>query len=152
MSEPTYRETVVSQFIARLQAITVVGGYSVDIGERLFVGEVPELGPDDPKAAVALVVGPDTIRHIGEHVTLTLPMEISAVVRGEPNASVWLRVERILGDIKRAVEGGDRRLDGLLRERIERGQTQTREREPGSQCSGVSIDYFVPMSEQWGLP
>lgn len=155
MSEPTYRESVVAEFVTRLQAITIANGFSADLGDSLYVGEVPDLGPDDPAAAVALTIGTDQILGVGEHVRIVLPLQISAVVRGEPNASVWMKVERILGDIKRAIEvetDPTRRLGGLLRERIERGNTQTLQREGGSTSSGAEIVYFVPMAEQWGHP
>lgn len=147
----TKRQDILEALRARLQAITRIGGYATDAGALVFLGEQPDLGPDDPDVALAIGVGDDEPGHQGEHVFIRLPLEIQAIAKASLDEP-WLTIEAVIGDIKKAVEQSDRTLGGYVKRQIERGVTRTLAREPGSTTVGVGITYVAPYVEVWGAP
>jgi hypothetical protein len=145
------RVAAIAELRTRLGHITIANGFNTDAGDLVFLCERPQLGPDDPVAAVALVVGADEPGHQGEHVVLLLPVSIQAhvkVVADDP----WMTVEAIVEDIKRAIET-DHDLDGALLPRgLERGSTEPLEREDGSSTVGCGVEYRLRFKERWGAP
>ena len=47
MPEPSKRERILEVLIGRLERIQVSNGFSTDVGQTLYLGEAPMLGPDD---------------------------------------------------------------------------------------------------------
>lgn len=145
------RRKILEAIKTRLGAIRVSSGFATDAGLMVFLNEAPALGPDDPSTAIVILVGVDTPMWQGETMLLRLPLEIQAIAKADIDAP-WLAVEDVLGDIKKAVELADRTLGGLVRRQIDRGPTQTLQREPGSEYVGLSILYTAPYKEAWGSP
>jgi hypothetical protein len=133
----------------RLQQITVANGFNTDAGDLVFLGERPALGPDDPAAAVAIVVGPDEPTFQGPKIILVLPVQVEAHVR-EDVADPWLQVEAVIEDIKTAVEL-DHDLGGRVND-LRRGSVTPLDREDGSTTVGAGIEYRLVIAEQWGTP
>jgi hypothetical protein len=149
MAAPSRRQLILEAFVTRLEAITVDNGFQTDVGLNVFFGVAPDLGPDDPNEAVALVVGDDAAGYQGEHIVIELPVDVVALAKAtleEP----WVAVEAVLSDIKKAVELEDRTLGQLVMRQIRRGSTRTLPRETGSQIVGASIRYLAPHAEVWG--
>lgn len=149
----TTRLQVLNAIKARLAVITVANGYATDAGQLIALGEVTELGDDDPDAALAIVVGDDAPKPQST-VGTTLaewPLRIAALAKADL-AEPWTTVEQVLGDIKRAFELSDRTLGGLLKGDIQRGSTRVIPRDPGSTTIGVAITYVGIVSERWGQP
>lgn len=147
----TIRQAIVANAVDRVMAIQtgVDSDFETDAGKAVYIGSTPELGKDDPGEAIAVVLNDDDVTKDTPKTFLTLPVEIQALVRVGP-INAWLRMEAILGDIKRAMEIGDRReLGGYP---MRRGPTRTLPREPGSNTAGVGVTYFVDYSETWGQP
>jgi hypothetical protein len=143
------RELVLAEAIERLAQIQQRAGFNTDAGEHVFLGETPQLGKDDPDAALAIVVGDDEATAIDSRRSFRLvPLEIQAVIK-VGRCQGWITVEQMLADIKRAFETEDRR---LLTYPQSRGATRTLPREEGSTVAGVGITYFIDMAEAWGLP
>lgn len=148
----TYRrQAIVEALVARLEAIRSDDEFETDAGQAVFVGETPQLGPDDPNEAIAISIGDDEVRYQGENVFLVLPVTIEALVKGDLDRP-YLTAERVLGDIKRAIELSDRTLGGLVRRQIERSVTRTLRREPGMTAVGIGVTYLCPYVEAWGAP
>lgn len=146
------RQQIIEALQARLEAIRQPSDtFDTDAGAVIYVNESPALGEDDPKTAIVMVIGDDVPTRTGEHVILTLPVEIQAIASDDID-NCWMAVEPVLADIKRAIELSDRSLGRLLRQRIERGATRTLPREEGSTTVGVSISYDCPYVEAWGNP
>jgi len=145
------RRLILEAIRARLWEIRTVNGFATDAGETVFLGETPELGPDDPEQAIAIVVDDELPAHQGENVFSVMPVVVAALAKADLDEP-WLAVEAVLGDIKRAIELEDRTLGGLVRLRFERGATRTMKREPGSVTVGVAIEYRAPILEKWGSP
>jgi hypothetical protein len=139
--EPTKRQLILAALEARLQTTN----------HTVFVGEMRELGEDDPDVAIALLVGEDVPNYQGEKLAIRLPLPIAALAKANLDAP-WQSVEGLLGAIKRAVELEDRTLGGLVKREIVRGATQVLQREPGSQTVGLVITYEAPFTEKWGNP
>lgn len=150
MAEPL-RLQILQALTTRVQEITVGHGFNTDAGLTVFLGETPQLGPEDPPAAVALVVGDEVPKYQGENVFIELPIGVQALARADLDQP-WVTVEALIGDIKRAVELADRTLGGLVRRQIVRGPVVALEREPGSTTVGASVTYFAPYVEAWGNP
>lgn len=149
----TIRQTIAADAISRLGEIQAgVGDFETDAGANVFIGERPELGKDDPDEVLAIVFGDDEITKDTPKTYLTLPIEIQAVVKVSPT-NAWLRVESMLGDIKRAMETdsvrGRRELGSYP---MRRGTTRTLPREPGSATIGVGVTYFIDYAEPWSQP
>lgn len=145
------RQQIIQAFVTRLGAIEARDGFNTDAGLTVYVNERPTFGPDDPCEAIALVVGDDEVGYHGEHLWVRLPIEIHALATAEM-AEPWKTIERVLADIKKAVELSDRTLGGLVPRMIERESTVTLEREEGSTSVGVAVTYVAPYKELWGTP
>ncbi len=152
------RRVIVQAALARLQRIQTVNGFATDAGAALYIGEAPELGQDDPDAAICLLVPDDVPKQQGNKILVTLPLEIQAVAKVDQsklwllidNAYVeepWLIAEVVLEDIKRAIETQDRTVLDL-----ERGVTRVLRREPGSTVVGMGVRYSLQYQETWGNP
>lgn len=145
------RQAILAAFIARLSGILIADGYQTDVGQVVFIGERPVLGPDDPDASIDVVVGADEPGYQGENVFVSLPVTVRAVVKATRD-SAWATVEAAVSDIKTAIET-DHDLGGLLVARgLERGTVEPRDREPGDVVVGVGIRYTLKYVEKWGAP
>ncbi len=147
---PTQRRRILEAFIARLEVILVERGFATDVGQKIFIGEIPQLGPSDPDAAIAIIVG-EQPGNLGLNVFTQLPYEILAIAKADLDRA-WLTVEDVIGDVKRAIELEDRTLGGLVLEQLSRGSVKTIPREPGSTTIGASITYLADFKEGWGTP
>ena len=145
------RQRILDWFRTQLETITRANGFRTDAGAAIYLGGIPELGPDEPDVAIALTVEPDEPSVDLKHVVIRLPLEIHALAKGSMNEP-WTAIEAVLSDIKEAIEQQDRTLGGLVLNRIERGQTQTIPRQAGSLTVGVTIGYIAPYKERWGNP
>ena len=145
------RQQILEALRARLWAIRTTAGFATDAGETVFLGETPELGPDDPEQAIAMVVEDEIPTYQGENLYTTIPIVIAALAKADLDEP-WLAVEAVLGDIKAAVELADRTLGGLVTRQIQRGPTRTMQRDAGSVTVGVAIEYRCPLVEAWGRP
>lgn len=148
---PSTRDQLLAAVVARLRAIRRRAGFATDVGEAVFRGVLPILGPDDPDTAVAVVVGEDTPRFQGEQLLIRLPLHLAVVAKADLDEP-WESVELVLTDVKRAMELADRTVGGLVRGGLERGQTRTLDREPGTTTTGVVVTYIAPYLERWGQP
>lgn len=151
MATASRRHQIINAMVERLQAISIRDGFNTDAGERIYVGEAPQLGADDPDEAIALVIGDDQPEIAGPAFLIGLPLEVHALCKVTVD-DPWTRIEYLLADIKSAVELEDRRFDGLLMGHLERGATQTRPREPESLTAGLIVPYRAPYKETWGNP
>jgi hypothetical protein len=145
------RSEVLSAFLERLQAITVAGGYSCDVGGGLTIGEVLRLGRDDAAAALLVLVGDSNVKFQGEQILIDLPVTVLMMADAGPGGA-WAQTEALLADVKRAVETSDRRLGRRLREELRRGAERSMDREPGSATVGITITYWLAYAEVWGNP
>lgn len=145
------RRAALTTLRTRLRGITKLAGYNTDVGKLVFLAEEPVLGPDDPEAALAIVVGTDEPGFQGEHVVVRLPVEVQAVVKVAAS-DPWMTIEAILEDVYKAVET-DHNLGGALLARgLERGSTRPLDREPGSEYVGAGVEYRLLYKQLWGTP
>lgn len=143
------RQRQLEAFKVRLQAIAKTDGFETDAGSAVYMNEVPAMGPDDPDALIAMVVGDEQPKHQAYGLSMTLPIEVQAIVKttlDEP----WVAAEQMLSDIKKAVELENRTLGRLLLHPLERGITRILPRETGSSFVGVGITYSMERTEAWG--
>jgi hypothetical protein len=145
------RQQVLEAVQTRQEAIRKADGFQTDAGETVYLGERPELGPDDPDAVIAIVVRDDQVKVQSGKVFVTLPIAICANAKADLEAP-WVAIEALISDIKTAMELEDKTLDGLLSEPIGRGSTRTLDREAGSMTVGASVTYVLSYTEQWGRP
>lgn len=145
------RQRILEAFMARIQQITVENGYETDAGSRVYLGETPELGEDDPINAIAIIVGDTEPQYQGAQVLERLPVEIQALAKADLDQP-YIAAEVILGDIVRAVEQEDRTLGGVVKRQIEVGPTRTMRRESGMTTVGISITYYAPFTRVFGRP
>jgi hypothetical protein len=158
------REQILGALSSRLAAIAIGNGYNTDAGAEIWLGQVMEFGEDDPNAVISIVVGDEQPTGALQKykVQVGVPYEIQAVVRVSPDRNEWRLVERMIEDIKRAVELDDPSLglhtdgrmlvngngsDGLIRDRV-----RTLPREPGMTTVGAGVTYIAQIVEQWGAP
>lgn len=159
------RQLAILDLRDRLAWITVSHGYNSDAGQNISMGEVITLGPDDPPAALAIVVGADSPVVEGGLVKTSVPVEVQAFVPADIEAPL-IALERLIADIKVAVEiegndqnaalGGDASIDrslvGTLPRGLTRGSTRPIPREEGSTVVGASVQYILAFEEGWGKP
>jgi len=150
------RELVIVGLLGRLERITKDNGFSTDAGRQIFVNESPDLGPDDPTDAVALVSREDIVAWQAGKLLIRWPIEVQGLAKVVDPQEVWrafLEAEAVAADIKRAIELDDRTLGGLLVARgIERVSTRVIPRDPGGTTVGAAVSYVLVMEETWGNP
>lgn len=147
----TRRSKILTTFIARLAAITVANGFATNAGQKIYQNYTPELtSKDEPDAALALLIDEDRHEQHGDKLLIELPLMVCSLVKVSLDDPLSLS-EAVIGDIKKAVEI-DTHLNGLLRDYMERGSTQTLERQAGSVTVGSVVPYVLPYSEKWGDP
>jgi len=153
MATQSARERILDALVQRLSAINGVAPFQTELGTKIYLGEVPGLGPDDPIEALVLIPDDETIEHQKLNLQIDWAIVIGAVVRSDADRP-WARVEHAIADIKRAVELTDRRL-GIpadVNNPIKRGATRVFERPEGSHVVGAGVTYIVPYVESWGMP
>lgn len=155
----TKRQAALEELFARAALIRKASGYASDCGQAIYFGINAQLGPDDPAEAIGISVGDDRVRDesgsgVDDGLTyIELPVQFAALASVEQlKSEAWRRVEAVLGDIKRAVEFGDRSLSGLLVKPLQRGPTRTMRAEAGSGTLGVSVQYVLAYVETFGDP
>jgi hypothetical protein len=147
------RQAILTELLARVTAIQVANGFSTDAGLIVLFGETPMLGPDDPPAAIAVIVGddqsPDPSANLGDDILTQVPVDIQAIARADVDQP-WLTVEAIIADIKRAIETARSHARRTADADLQRGRTRTLSREPGATCIGASVQYAPIYLETWG--
>lgn len=151
--EKSHREYILERLIARLEAIkTDDDEFSTDAGRNIYLGET-QLGEHDPPEAIAIVPNDDEQKYQGQGLFLTWPITIYALgkIDGDDTVDGWRRAERVLADVKRAIELEDRTLDGAVKPWFERDRTRSVKRF-GSLTVGIAITYLFSYTENWGNP
>jgi hypothetical protein len=151
------RAAILAEFITRLSAITMASGFLTDAGQAIYCYETPQLGPDDPAIAIAVVPRDEEVTYQGAKFYNQLPVEVQAVcrlTRGQVGLEEFTAIENLLTDIKSAIESGNRltsaKFGGLIPDGLDRQGVRTVPREPGSTVVAVGIPYLAPYSEDWG--
>lgn len=154
MPEPSRRRQILAIYCERLKAIRGPAGFFTEAGRHVFVGEIPNLGTDDPDDAIAILGQQDEWRQQGKAFFVRWPITIWAVTKADPDPSeAYLAVEDLLADIERAVELDDMTLGGLVYQPIVRlAPRLTLPREEGSLVVGVGVTYANDWKEGWGHP
>lgn len=148
----TRRHRALAEIGRRLRLISVSNGFRTDAGAAVFLGEDATLGPDDNAAAIAVAVPQDETIHHGENVGTEVPVEVHAFVKAGI-ADPLLALERVLGDVKQAIELPDRTLGGaLVTNGLVRASVRPAEREEGSEYVGAVVTYVMTIVEGWGSP
>jgi hypothetical protein len=144
------RESILTTLKARLADVQRTNDFQTDIGLCLFVNEIPELGPDDPRESVCLLMGGEQLR--GNWPAVLVEAEIYVLVLVDATLTDgWVVLEQAIADVKQAIElDDDRRLSGLLHSPIERGAIETATREPGTSAMAATVPYTVRYKETWG--
>jgi hypothetical protein len=155
MSEASRRELAFDDLLARLATITRANGFTSDAGNYIFMGEAPGWGEDDPSEAIVIDVRDDHPETRGSIVETVVPIAVQAAVPVDlPDP--WRTIERLVADIKRAVENdaipGHHALAGSLPNGLERGTTAPIRRTPGATYVGAEVTYNVTFEEEWGSP
>lgn len=151
------RADVIAEIKARLEGISIAGGFRTDAGATVLVNELPEFGETSvggatPTSAIVLLVGTDERTWSGKAFMVRLPMAAMGLVDTDSvsTGDAWRLAEDLAADIKQAIETDDRRLGSLLMEFLERGDTEILAREPGTSTMGVVVNYVAPFKEPWG--
>jgi hypothetical protein len=139
----------------RVAEIQEANGFRTDAGLHLFYGPT-NLGPSDPQLGIAIVPGDTTTRFDsdqggeGASKTITLPIEFHAIARDDLDDTL-VKIESLIGDIKRAVELPDVTLDKQA-DSFEPGEVGPLPRVPGSTTIGARVGYVASYTEPWGQP
>lgn len=150
------RQTLIQDlFLARLAAIQIADGYVTDAGSHVFFGVTPGFGPDDPPAAIVVVVGDDArVQNPRKVVWAQVPIEVQCLVTIDTSriAEPGIVIEEMLTDVERAIEQVDEAMAGSDKRSLEVGPVRTLGREPGSTSVGVGITYLLKYARPWGTP
>jgi hypothetical protein len=151
------RKRILAEVVRRLSLITTANGFQTDAGQVLDVGIARRLGPNDPDAAIAVLLLDEVTVYQAGRVASDWPIEIIAVANASDNREApWLLVEDVLADIRRAMELPDiedRTFARLLRSPgMEIGSARTFDRDEASEIVGVSQTYGFPLVRGFGVP
>lgn len=150
---PSVREQVADAVIARVREIQRINGFNTDAGLAVVLGQRVAPSESDPDTVLQVMVGSDTnATWQSGKVFYRIPFEFQVISRAG-RAESWREAERLLQDVKRAIELPDTKLGGLLdHPGLERIPARTLEREPGAEDVGIEITYLAPVQESWGNP
>lgn len=99
----TIRQKIITAVESRVAAITIVNGYSTDIGKNVFVVE-KKLGKEDPPAVVIWPQVEETAQKFGKQLCI-MPIQIDGISHFQSlNPSVV--AEKMLGDLIKNITGG----------------------------------------------
>jgi len=146
----TRRLLILERLGALAGVIKVANGFDSDAGLHVYIGTAPELGPNDPDYAIAIVPGDELTTEDGR-LSNSFPVEVQAIGKAAA-ADAWINLELLVGDLKRAIELEDRTLGSVIKGVMKRGATRTLERPPGSLTIGAGIIYSCPYVDEWGNP
>jgi hypothetical protein len=146
----TRRLLILERFAALAGIIQKANGYDTDAGLKVYIGAAPELGPEDPDYAIAIVPGDELATEDGR-ISNVLPVAVQAIGKASV-ADAGIGVELLLGDVKHAIELEDRTLGSVLKGVMKRGPTRTMERAPGTTTIGLEVMYTCPYIDEWGNP
>ena len=137
------RQRILEAFVAALETTA----------RAVVLGAVVVLGEDDPEQVIAVVPDDDQIGQcsVGNKLFVSLPIAIHAVAKADL-AEPWVAVEAMLATIKAHIETPDHKLGGRLKRPLQRAQTRTQAREPGSLTVSADVTYVVTYEETWGNP
>lgn len=144
------RQRIIEALAQRVKMITVANGFATDAGLTVFLGEEPQLGPDDPDVALALVVNDSEVGRQLQQTMVLLPVEIQALAKADITAPL-LAIESVIGDVKKAVELEDLTLGNQCKQ-LTRGPVRPLDRESGMSVVGAGVEYRVLYGETWGNP
>lgn len=146
------RSLILEALVTRLEAIAR-RPYETRAGRTIFVGEVPDLGPDDSDEAIVLSLGEEELGTQIRKLVVTWPIEIQARVKASSERA-WVTREQLVADIQRAIElDDDQTLGGLLvKPGIQGGAVRTFDREPGSTTIAAGVRYTFEFWRSWGHP
>lgn len=145
-------QQILETYRSRIETIRVANEFATDAGMAVFLGEIPQLGPDDPSQAIAIVMGEQAPTFVGENVRSEWPIEIHGLARSDLDEP-WMTAVQIASDIVNAIElpGLEARsLGGLVKPWIERRSVRAVEREAGSTTVAVAVTYMNPIVTAWG--
>jgi hypothetical protein len=147
------RERICGAMLERAQAISQANGFWTDAGATIVLGQPLQLGEGDPDAALEVMVGDeDRASYQNGKLFYRIPFHFKAISKAG-RAESWRDAERVLADVKRAIELEDAHLDGLLAHPgLERAPARVLPREPGASDVGIVVTYFAPVQEGWGNP
>ena len=151
------RRQILAALVTHLEAI-VAGDvaplgdtFETDAGRAVYQGDIPQLGPDDPDQAIAVVPRTDDPRMIGRAAfQVTVPVDVHAVVKVSLD-DPWTTAEQVVADIKRAIETDDQTFEKLVQD-MTRDGVSIQPREAGSTVVAVTVPYRFTFREQWGRP
>lgn len=135
----------------QLRTIKIVDGFDTDAGRTVYLGELVNLGPDDPASAIAIVVGDDQVTEQSfgpATLEILLPFSVVGLARADLSEP-WIAAEQTISDVKKVLETDW--YVGLVQE-LSRGPTRTLEREEGSDSIGIGVEYVALIHEDWGSP
>lgn len=139
------RQQILAAIQARLQAIQIANGFQTDAGSLVFLGESPQLGTDDPIAAVAIV--PQDAQ-FGANRVETWSIEIQGLTKADLDQP-YVAIEAIVADIQKAMELDDRSLGGLVKY-VDGGSIRALPRDPGATTVGAGVFYTFTRIRVWG--
>jgi hypothetical protein len=151
----TTRGRILAEFERRVSMIRRTSSFATDAGRLVFIGEAPDLGPDDPDHAVAVIpgntagLGDPTLGKVGA----SWPILVAALARmsnWQDASRAWMLVEAVIGDVVRAIETEDRTLGGFVPGDLRRGAIEALGRAEGTMTVGLSITYDAPYHTAWG--
>jgi hypothetical protein len=84
----TRRLLILTRLAALASTITKANGYDTDAGLKVYIGGAPELGPDDPDYAIAIVPGDELATEDGR-ISNSFPVAVQSI--GKLSAGVMKR-------------------------------------------------------------
>lgn len=149
------RQLIFAAVVPRLQLITIENEYQTDAGKNVFIGESVTLAEDDATHAIAVDILEDRIvrQESGPtpRISIRLPLSFQALVRADVEDNL-LEAEKVLSDIKIAIETDSATWLGELAQEFTRESTLSIPRREGATAAGRAIDYSLLMFEIWGAP
>lgn len=153
---PSVRQALIQDLVLdRLAAIQVADGFNTDAGATVFFGMAPDMGLDDPPAALAVIVGDDARQqNPSKFVQVVVPIEIQGLVSVDRTriAEPGIVREELLADVEKAMELSDGTQQVGLKKNLEAGPVRAFNREPGSTFIGFGITYLLRYGRPWGAP
>lgn len=145
----TQAQQAIAAIVARLEAISVVGGYNTDAGDQVHLGRRGFDAESDTFPLLSVFSGAEQVERLtAGRYRCTREIRITGYVDDTTTPTVAL--EELVEDVQRAVEQADETLGGLVHSLEYTGLDEPEPRDDGGTVSGVVVTYSIEYDREYG--
>ena len=150
-SMKTIRERIIQGFVAQLESITRINGYSVNIGTGHVYRGVPVIDQNNPPSASVWELSEQRKRNTSGGTVRVLKLRIESIIETHDDQHPMAVSNQLLGDLEAAMMLYDTAMDSLLDD-IQDVAAEVIHLPLDQQMAAVTLDFELHYTTEWGNP